>query len=217
MAKISKQQQIEALRAEVQEWKDCVAKLEVRIQEMQKHADKDFENSQLYSQSLYKIDFLEKFLTMGQKNLDMMQVMHQKDMTMIQKLSIENKKLAEKLQGLCKGVDSGEEIEYNLTEKEWRDKFLAVYSQNTNKDELIGNLYKTIEEQWGKIAELEKGKGKKSGRKELPDDIKEQIHLLRDTLAPDGKKMPIRRIAKEVGCSVGVVHKYLLSENKHDE
>lgn len=211
MAQKTKQQQIELLKSEVQEWKDRASDLDMRIQELQEKADKDFENSQLYHKLLYKIDFLEKFYVMGQKNIDMMERTHQKDLETIQKLSQDNKILANRL-------NEPYEIDMNLSEteshdlKELEDKLLIMTAQNASKDELIHDLYKKIDEQWEMMAELQRNAGKKAGRKELKVDVREQILMLRSILDSNGKPMSIRKIAKTVGCSVGVVHKYISAQ-----
>lgn len=185
--KETQKQAIERLKKELKDQQDQYFKLYNEMLEMQKKADKNFENSTEYKQMNNRIDYLEKSNKL---------------------LKTTNTRLAEKVDNLLNKINTVNIQELNNEKEHYKklyDKYFELLEKEQNKTkELESRINNNIQQLKNEKTHNERGAGRKT---RFTEQEKGTIKMYR----LQGKTM--KELAEMFCCSVGLIHK-LINENK---
>lgn len=214
MPRKTKQQEIDSLKEQLRQMNECMLTLERRHAEVLQKADQEFAISSFRYQMQEEIDFLKSLNKLTESNYNLLKRKSMRQQETIQLLYKKISDLSDE-----KGIDYqddellGSHEPFEISVLEDSNRLLSAKLQTSN--EKVDILLKEIEQYQAQIGELKSNISRKPhvGRNKLADEMQKKILEMREKTDANGKPYSIRKIAAEVGCSVGVVHKYLKEWN----
>lgn len=184
MARETQKQVIERLKKELKEQQDQYFELYNEMLEMQKKADKNFENSTEYKQMNKRIDYLEKSNKL---------------------LETTNTRLTEKVDKLLNKINTVDIQQLNNEKEHYKklyDKYFELLEKEQDRTQELESRINNnnIQQLNSEKTHNERGAGRK---RRFTDQEKETIKMYR----LQGKT--IKELAEMFCCSVGLVHKLI--------